>query len=76
MVKEMVSNLNKKNITNIRPTRINRLEYRELSVLGKSLYNIAKEIETSDDICMTEEMIQDELSNRRGGYSSQSKEKL
>lgn len=64
----MASNLNKFDYT-VQPTAINpRLGYEDMSPLGKKLYDIANEIEHSDDPAPSESEIQKELRERRDGF--------
>ncbi len=53
----------------IRPAQINPLHPLEsLTPTGRELLEIAQRIASSDELPMSEEDIENELTNRRGGY--------
>lgn len=66
----MISNLNKQEIPAVRQARVNHdLDHQHMSSLGQRLYDIAEEIEFSDEPSLDESAIEKELTDRRGGDS-------
>ena len=54
----------------VRPTKVKTwLTTETMSPLGRELMEIAAEIESSDEAPMDEEAVEQELIERRGGYS-------
>ncbi len=65
------SNLNSQTNFEVRRTNIKTwLTPETMSPLGKELFEIAKEIEESDEPAFDEQAIERELKRRRGGYDS------
>jgi hypothetical protein len=65
-----MAQINKEFIPLVRPTEVKTwLTYETMSPLGRELMKIAQEIENSDATEMSEEDIERELAQRRGGYS-------
>jgi hypothetical protein len=58
----------KNDLPHIRRPVIRNLTYEEMSPLRKKLYDIAREIELSDELAYSEEGIERELATRRGGF--------
>lgn len=68
----MASNLTKNDGPQIRQAYVRpHLSYEEMSPLGRALFDLAKEIELSDEPAMDEAAIERELARRRGGYSQE-----
>ena len=68
-----VSNLNRKVKFEVRRTNVKTwLTPETMSPLGRELFEIAKEIEESDEPAFDEADIERELENRRGGFVSNS----
>ncbi len=66
----MASNLNKQDDFAVRQADVKPwLTYEDMSPLGRKLHDIAKEIELSDEPAYSEQEIQKELKERRGGHS-------
>jgi hypothetical protein len=66
----MASNLNKQENPLVRPASLKTdLAYEDMSPLGKTLHDIADEIEHSDEPAFNENDIEKELEERRGGHS-------
>jgi hypothetical protein len=68
----MATNLTKNDNPKVRQADVRpSLSYEEMSPLGRDLFDIAKEIEASDDPAMDEAAIERELARRRGGYAQE-----
>ena len=66
----MASNLNNLNKLSVRQAEIDlSLAYENMSPVGKMLHDIANEIAQSDDPAASEQEIEKELRERRGGHS-------
>ena len=51
-----------------RPAHVPNLSYEEMSDLGRDLFDMSREYESSGEGLLTEEEIEIELTRRRGGY--------
>jgi hypothetical protein len=52
----------------MRQARVRNLAYDEMSELGRALFDLSREYESSGEELLTEEEIEAELARRRGGY--------
>ena len=52
----------------VRRAHVPDLAYEEMSELGRDLYQLSREYESSGEGLLTEEEIEIELARRRGGY--------
>ena len=63
------TNLKNKDIFYVRPTEIRTYSNeKDMSLLGRKLMKIAKEMENSDEPAFDEAGVEKELEKRRGGY--------
>ncbi len=64
-----ITNLNRKVKFEVRRTNVKTwLTPEKMSPLGRELFEIAREIEESDEPAFDDEAIEQELKRRRGGY--------
>jgi hypothetical protein len=56
---------------NVRRARVRDLAREEMSELGRDLFDLSQEYESSGEELLTEEKIEAELARRRGGYVQQ-----
>ena len=54
--------------THVRRAHVPGLSYEEMSGLGRDLFDLSREYESSGEKLLTEEEIESELARRRGGY--------
>ena len=57
--------------TNVRRAHTHDLRYEEMSELGRDLFDLSREYESSGEKLFTEDEIEDELMRRRGGHVQQ-----
>jgi hypothetical protein len=55
----------------VRRARVRDLAREEMSELGRDLFDLSREYESSGEELLTEEEIEAELARRRGGYVQQ-----
>lgn len=53
----------------VRRAHVPALSYEEMSEMGRDLYDLSREYESSGEELLTEDEIEAELARRRGGYS-------
>ena len=65
------TNRDNRSESNVRRAHIPDLRYEEMSELGRELYDLSRDYESSGGELLTEDEIENELMRRRGGHVQQ-----